>query len=415
MKRLLIFVICLAALLGQSFAQLVPPLTAECATSIDGSVLGVPNPLAPPIVAAAYTGTLGAGNYFVEIVWYDAAAHVTLASPEVAIQLSGTGEIQVSPPSSGMPATAVGTQVFIGTASGGETLQGSVVGSGTYTQSVPLTTGAALPTTNTTLCMVIANDAGWPSGTGYVVGLTSPSGDTYPGYPMQWQLLGPGNTVNLSEGLPLYNGTVTYPIPILARPYNHGPQSISGPLSMTGYNLTQVGNLGVGTALPAWGVDVKGSATQGAVNAKTGYLFNGLAPSNHILLGNGDYYVDSATFPYASLSGAPFLPGVGGTPTIAAGAGAGTSPTVSLLTGSADYAGVVNVLTGSSPTASAVVATTTFGTPFPTFGFCVISATGGDGVFVKASGDRFNLIITAGGTGLTATTLYQWSYLCNGY
>lgn len=51
-----------------------------------------------------------------------------------------------------------------------------------------------------------------------------------------------------------------------------------------------------------------------------------------------------------------------GTPTIAAGTGAGTSPTLT-ITGS-DQAGYITVLTGTSPTASATVATVTFGQAF---------------------------------------------------
>src|SRR5579859_270013 len=297
----------LVLLVAMSSAQVIVPVTSECATSVDGSVVGTPNPLNPPLVSAAFTGTLSSGNYFVEIVWFDAASHVTLASPEVQVQLVATGSLQVSEPSSGLPSTASGMQVYIGTASGTETLQGSVTGSSTYTQSVALVNGAPPPATNTTLCQIIANDAGWPTGTGYVVSLTDPAGATMPGYPMQWQLLGPGNTINLSKGLPFYNGVVNYPVPILARPYNHAPQSISGPLSMTNYNVINVGHLGVATALPAWGVDVEGVANQGAINANSGYLFNGAAPVNHVLLGNGTYYVDSATIPYGIISGGPGL------------------------------------------------------------------------------------------------------------
>lgn len=227
---------------AQSFAQVIPAITAECATSTDGSVVGVPNPLSPPLVSPGFSGTLPSGNYFVVYTWYDAANHVTLASPEVQVQLTGTGNLVVNPPASGVAASAVGMQVFIGTVSGGETLQGSVVGSSAYTQSTPLITGTSLPAVNTTLCQIIANDAGWPTGTGYSVTATSPAGDTLPGYPAQWQLLGPGNTINLSQGLPLYNGVVQYPTPILSIPYGHGPQSISGPLSLGGYPLT-AGNI----------------------------------------------------------------------------------------------------------------------------------------------------------------------------
>lgn len=231
--KLLFKLAVVVSLAGSAFGQvLVPPVTAECATSVDGSVVGTLNPLQSPQVSPAFSGTLGSGNYFEEITWYDAAGHVTLPSPEVNTQLVSTGQLQVSPPSNGLPATAVGMKVYISTVSGAETLQGTTIGSATFIQSVPLANGAAPPTVNNTVCQVIANDAGWPTGTGYSVSMTDSSGGTVPGYPMQWQLLGPGGTINLGNGLPLYNGTVTYPIPILSRPYGHGPQSISGPLSI---------------------------------------------------------------------------------------------------------------------------------------------------------------------------------------
>ena len=75
---------------------------------------------------------------------------------------------------------------------------------------------------------------------------------------MQWQLMGAGSTINLSNGLPYYHGVVYYPVPILSAPANHGQQSISGPLAFGGYNVTGVGKLGVGTGTPGWGVDVEG-------------------------------------------------------------------------------------------------------------------------------------------------------------
>jgi hypothetical protein len=276
----------LSSICAAQTTPVVVPTTAECATSTDGSVVGVQNPLDVPVVAAGYTGTLPAGNYYVQIGWYDTSSHVTLVSPEVSVQLSGTGQLQVSPPISGMPATAVGMDVYIGANSGAETLQGTTIGAATFTQSTPLTSGAAVPTTNTTVCKIIANDAGWPTGTGYNVSLTTPSGATMPGYPMRWQLLGPGGTVNLGQGLPYYNGTVNYPIPILAIPYNHAPQSISGPLSMTGYSISQVLSLGVGTSLPAYGVDVEGVGNRSYINAKGGYLVNGGGGSSGFCLGS---------------------------------------------------------------------------------------------------------------------------------
>src|SRR5208283_321821 len=329
LKTILAFILLSAAICP---AQVVPAITATCATSVDGSVVGVPNPLNPPVVNAGLFGTLPAGNYFVEIVWYDASSNLTLPSPEVQVQLTGTGELIISPPSSGMPANAVGTQVFIGTTSGSETFQGSVAGSATYYQNTPLTTGASPPTVNTTICKVIANDAGWPSGTGYAVSMTTPSGQTMPGYPVQMQFLGPGNTINLSQGLPYYNGTITYPIPILARPYGHGPQSISGPLSLGGYELT-VGEINAselvifpdggvlngtfsGTPTFSGNVDFTGIPVFGTFNMTGNLLINGVAGTNgycygtngtaieYINCGFGDGAVLNGTF-----SGTPTFSG----------------------------------------------------------------------------------------------------------
>ena len=275
---------------GGSSPLVVAPLNVQCGTSTDGSVVGIVNPPNAAVPSASYgSGTLPAGNYYTEIAWYDAAGHLTLVSPEAQKQLTGTGTLTIQPPASGMPAAAVGMKVYIAASSGAETLQGTTTGAANFVQSSPLASGAAVPATNTTICQVIANDAGWPTGTGYNVSVTGPTGALVPGYPMQWQLLGPGNTINLGTGLPLYNGQVTYPVPLLALPYNHAPQSMSGPFSLTNYNLTQVGKLGVGTTVPGWGVDVEGSSLNAYINAKGGYLVNGLAPpSGTYCLGSTD-------------------------------------------------------------------------------------------------------------------------------
>lgn len=255
--------------------------TTTCATSVDGSVVGVLNPQTAPMTNPIIGGVgdaLPVGNYYVEFAWYDAAGHTTLVSPEVQVQLTGIGGIGVNPPASGVASLAAGMSIYIGTSSGGETYQGQSIGSGYYIQSTPLIAGAAPPATNTTICQQIANDAGWPTGTGYNVSLIDNDGNALPGYPMQWQLLGPGTTLSLNNGLPFYNGTVSYPIPILARPYNHAGQSISGPVSMTGYGLTNVGRIGVGTTVPGWGVDAEAApnnALLGMINASNGFLVGG--------------------------------------------------------------------------------------------------------------------------------------------
>jgi hypothetical protein len=65
MKSFLLSIALVAALVGVCPAQLITSVASECATSTDGSVVGTPNLLNPPVVAAVYTGTLPAENYYV--------------------------------------------------------------------------------------------------------------------------------------------------------------------------------------------------------------------------------------------------------------------------------------------------------------------------------------------------------------
>lgn len=252
---------------------------AQCSTDANGAVVGLPNPVVGPQVSTQTgVGTLPAGNYYVKFAWYDQFGGISLASPEVARQLTATGELQILPPAGAGPANAVGIKVYIGTTPGSETLQGQTTSpTAQYTQAAALATGQPSPgITNTSICRVVANDAGWPTGTGYTVSLVDASGNTLFNYTELWQFLGAGSTYNLSIGIPYYHGQVTYPVPILSTPYNHNPQSISGPLSLTGYNLYNVGAIGVGTALPGYGVDAEGTGLDSEINANGGYWVNGL-------------------------------------------------------------------------------------------------------------------------------------------
>jgi hypothetical protein len=128
----------------------VVPTTASCYTSLDGSVVGLPNPVSLPSPSIVYgSGTMAAGIYYVVMSYYDGAGNRTLASPELQVQLTGTGELVVAPPVS-FPANAAGMTVFVGTTSGGETAQGNTVGpTQMFTQaSPPVTTGSAVPLRN---------------------------------------------------------------------------------------------------------------------------------------------------------------------------------------------------------------------------------------------------------------------------
>jgi hypothetical protein len=267
---------------------------SNCATDASGAVVGIRNPLTGPVVNVVYSGTLPAANYYIEITWYDTYTHQTLHSPEIQTQLTSAGQLQISPPTGGAAANTIGMNVYIGTSSGSETYQGqTTTPTATFTQSTPLVTGATPPIVNGTVCQVVANDAAWPIA-GYLATLTNASGLPVAGFPQQWQFVGPGSTYNLSNGFPLYNGRVTYPVPLLTTPYNHNAQSISGPLSLSGYNLYNVGEIGVGTSLPAWGVDVEGSGLAGLINSISGYLVNGSGGTTGQCLGSDGTAFDTA-------------------------------------------------------------------------------------------------------------------------
>ncbi|MGA2890327.1 MAG: hypothetical protein ABSE51_19965 [Terracidiphilus sp.] len=310
--------------------------TTYCGTDSQGNVVGLVKPLQRSINTAIYSGgTLPAGNYFVVYSWYTSGGAETEASPESTAQLTTSGSLQIALPAGPLPAGALGMDVYIGTTSGGEQFAGQTVGTNVFLQNTALgavTCGsgplgassepeffgryikslstrykmAALadgdgggmgqfnpsctPPTNSTVCQEVANDAIWPVGTGYTVSLTSPSGNTQPGYPMIWQLLGPNTTINLSNGLPYYHGVVTFPVPILASPLNHAGQSISGSLSLGSYPMF-AGSFGVGVVTPAWGVDVEGSGAKSHINANGGYLVNGSAgTTGNCLISDGTAY-----------------------------------------------------------------------------------------------------------------------------
>jgi hypothetical protein len=112
------------------------------------------------------------------------------------------------------------------------------------------------------------------------------------------------------------------------------------------------------------------------------------------------------------------LAGVG-TPTIAAGPGAGTGPTVT-VTGN-DRAGRISVTTGTAPSASAVVATVTFGAAFGASPRAVLltpagplagALSGAGAVYLDSASTTSGLfVIKVGSTGLAAATTYLWHYL----
>ncbi|HEY7855895.1 MAG TPA: hypothetical protein VIC32_05580 [Terriglobales bacterium] len=239
-----------AAVLPGSFA--IVPSTAACATSTDGAVVGVPNPAATPVGAAtAGVGTLPAGTYFVVITYTGAAATTSLASPELILTLPTAGKLQINAPAL-QPAAATGFAVYIGAASGAETLQGAVTGfGGAYTQSAALASGAALPAANSTVCSFAFNDTLIPSFTYYSASLADAQGNTVPGYPQSWYLS--GSSLDVSNIVPLAsNPALRFPMPVLSNPASSAAQSVGSGLNLNQFPINAAANVGPGFFSAFW-------------------------------------------------------------------------------------------------------------------------------------------------------------------
>lgn len=215
--------------------------TSNCYTSSAGNIVGVPDPLALPVLTVnTSSGTLPAANYYVKLV-YVSMSGKSLPSPEASTVLSAMGTLNINAPLI-HPTSATGYAVYISSSSGTETLQGTVTGWGQFQQSTFLATGATLPTVNSSACNIYFSDQLIPTGTYYTVDLVNKNGSEVAGYPQTWCTYGgSGATINVSQGVPTGNcntNGVFYPTPVFANPPANTQQSISGPLSLGTYPIT---------------------------------------------------------------------------------------------------------------------------------------------------------------------------------
>lgn len=308
-----------AAVLPGSFA--VVPQTVSCATSDDGSVVGVPDPMVAPAGGAFNgIGTLAAGTYFIKIVYTGASGTTSLASPELVLSLASAGELRITTPTL-QPAAATGYAVYIGTSSGTETLQGSVSGfGGAYTQATALSAGAAPPASNDTGCLVTFNDTTIPSYTYYTATLEDSAGNTLPGFPQNWYLA--GTSVDVANLEPLTTvPAARFPTPILSNPAADVPQSLNSALNMNLHLLMNSANVGPGFFSSYW---------VGTLPAATTAI-GGWTPNTAVRLQRIDLYAQSA------------------------GAGGTSGFTVSVTDGTSTCA-FQNLLTGAAAVASAAPA-----------------------------------------------------------
>ena len=108
--------------------------------------------------------------------------------------------------------------------------------------------------------------------------------------------------------------------------------------------------------------------------------------------------------------------GGGSAPTLAAGTGAGTSPTVSIA--GTDTAGTITVTTGTSPATNATIVTVTFATAYASGPYCLVTpanaataALGSAAAFVSSSSTT-TFLLTSNAVALAGSTTYVWYFCC---
>ena len=121
-------------------------------------------------------------------------------------------------------------------------------------------------------------------------------------------------------------------------------------------------------------------------------------------------------------SGTGCASAMGSTPgSVIADSGAGTSPTITTISGATDGAGWVQVLTGSSPNTSAGVVTIPFGGTYTKTPRCAVqpanavasALSGNAAVYVpQSTSTTAHFVIQVGSTALAATTTYIWRWEC---
>jgi hypothetical protein len=213
-----------------------------CYTSAAGNIVGVPDPLALPIVSANLaTGTTPAGTYYIQY-FYTSLNGNSVASPELVFLLSSQGTLNINPPVL-QPASATGIGVAISTTSGAEVIQGTTNGFVQFQQSQPLLSGSAAPTVNTSSCNIYFSDQLIPTGTYYTVNLTNKNASQVAGFPQTWCTYGGGGgVINVSQGAPTGNCNVNgvfYPTPLFASPINGAlSQTVGSSLNLGSFSLT---------------------------------------------------------------------------------------------------------------------------------------------------------------------------------
>ncbi len=157
-----------------SQATSIPPGGPTSAVQIHYHVCGTPN---APTLSQTTGSALPATTYYVRVAGVDSAGGLTLPSAEVSASVAAGGLLVVQLPAA-QPDLA-SANVYVGTASGAETLQANVSQGSVWTEPASgLVAGAAMPTAaTTTMCGAAHQDTNrwlavaFNSSNGYSTGL----------------------------------------------------------------------------------------------------------------------------------------------------------------------------------------------------------------------------------------------------
>lgn len=123
---------------------------------------------------------------------------------------------------------------------------------------------------------------------------------------------------------------------------------------------------------------------------------------------------------FTTIPGLTHVASITAPPTIAAGAGAGTTPSVAVQNQSTDLSGYLNITTGTSPTAAVAIATITFSNVYGKPPKCSLWESNAAAAALTTARPYISstnttiaqFVLTANATALTASTTYQWGYTC---
>lgn len=175
----------------------------------------------------------------------------------------------------------------------------------------------------------------------------------------------------------------------------------------TGVKNHLIGNLGLGTGTtsPAAKLDIVGN---GATSGTSSLIITDSSSNQHVKVRDDGVAIIRAT---AMVSGAP---------TIAAGTGMGTSPTIDLVVGGCNGF-IILFTTGTSPTAGASIFTATIAKSYPNGCVATFSANNDATAAIIASlkvsgtGNNSATLSMVGGASLTAATQYALHVILYGY